>query len=82
MSKQSIKCFFLPRNQVAQALAECARLGGGKVSYPVDFGCCASAVTPRASSTTATRIDDLAALFIAHLVLETITPTIIPKTII
>ena len=31
-------------------------------------GCCASAVTARASNTTATRIDDTAAFFIAHLV--------------
>jgi hypothetical protein len=31
-------------------------------------GCCASAVTPRASNTTATRIDSAAAFFIVHLV--------------
>ena len=37
---------------------------------------------PRASNTTAARIDGTAALFIAHLVLETITRTRIPKTII
>src|SRR5262249_46312487 len=39
--------------------------------YPIRgifFGCCASAITPRASNTTATRIDGTAALFIAHLV--------------
>jgi hypothetical protein len=30
--------------------------------------CCASAVTPRASNTTTTRIDGTAAFFIAHLV--------------
>jgi hypothetical protein len=53
--------------------------------YPISgtfFGCCASAMTATASITTATRIDDHPALFIAHLVLETITRTIIPKTII
>src|ERR1043166_1232635 len=32
------------------------------------FACCASAITPRASNTTATRIDGIAAFFIAHLV--------------
>jgi hypothetical protein len=31
-------------------------------------GCCASAITPRASNTTATKIDGTAAFFIAHLV--------------
>src|SRR5262249_14822484 len=45
----------------------------GKVGarYPIRgtfVGCCASAVTPTASNTTATRIDGTAALFIAHLV--------------
>jgi hypothetical protein len=46
------------------------------------LGCCASAMTATASNTTATRIDGAAALFIAYIVLETITRTIIPKTII
>ena len=32
------------------------------------LGCCASAVTPRTSNTTATRIDGTADFFIAHLV--------------
>jgi hypothetical protein len=32
------------------------------------FGCCASAITPTASNTTAARIDDHPTLFIAHLV--------------
>src|SRR5262245_29163942 len=39
--------------------------------YPsrgIFFGCCASAITPTASSTTATRIDGTPAFFIAHLV--------------
>src|SRR5215510_318587 len=50
-----------------------ARLADGEVAltYPIRgtfFGCCASAVTPKASNTTATRIDGTAAFFIAHLV--------------
>src|SRR4029453_9332169 len=39
--------------------------------YPIRgifVGCCASAITPKASNTTATRIDGTAAFFIAHLV--------------
>ena len=32
------------------------------------FGCCASAMTATATSTTATRIDGTAAFFIAHLI--------------
>jgi hypothetical protein len=39
--------------------------------YPIRwtfFGCCASAITPTASNTTATRIDGTAAFFIPHLV--------------
>jgi hypothetical protein len=47
--------------------------------FPV---CCASAVTARASSTTATRIDGTAAFFIAHLVTEAITQAVIAETII
>jgi hypothetical protein len=43
--------------------------GEEPVRYPIRgtcFGCCASAVTPTASSITATRIDGTAAFFIAH----------------
>jgi hypothetical protein len=39
-------------------------------------------MTATANITTATRIDGAAVFFIAHLLLETITRTIIPKTII
>ena len=45
--------------------------GEGAARKPIRetfFGCCASAVTPRASNTTTTRIDGTAAFFIAHLV--------------
>src|SRR5215470_19609403 len=45
--------------------------GSPDARYPTRgtfFDCCASAVTPTASNTTATRIDGTAALFIAHLV--------------
>src|SRR5262245_45088595 len=50
-----------------------AALAEGEIAlrYPIRgtfFGCCASAVTPRASNTTATRIDGTAALIIAQLV--------------
>jgi hypothetical protein len=48
-----------------------SRAGSCVDRYPISgtfFGCCASAITPRASNTTATRIDDTAAFFIAHLV--------------
>src|SRR4030095_12316324 len=44
---------------------------GTPARYPIRgtfFGCCASAITPRASNTTATRIDGTAAFFILHLV--------------
>src|SRR5262245_51216908 len=47
-----------------------SRAGSSADIYPIRgtfFGCCASAVTPRASITTATRIGT-AAFFIAHLI--------------
>jgi hypothetical protein len=54
--------------------------------YPIRgtfVGCCASAITPRASNTTATRIDDTRAFFIAHLILDVlITRTEIKKSVI
>jgi hypothetical protein len=43
-------------------------LGARYAIFGIFFGCCASAVTPRASNTTATKIDGTAAFFIAHLV--------------
>jgi hypothetical protein len=43
--------------------------------------CCASAITPTASNTTATRIDSTTAFFIAHLVTEAITQAVIAETI-
>jgi hypothetical protein len=45
-----------------------ASQGRKQNAFAIFFGCCASAVTPRASNTTAKRIDGTAAFFIAHLV--------------
>src|SRR5206468_4899505 len=56
--------------RIASARAD-SRAGSSDDRYPIRetfFGCCASAITPRASNTTATRIDGTAAFFIAHLV--------------
>jgi hypothetical protein len=44
-------------------------------------GCCASAIAPTVSSSAATKMDDQPAFFIAHLVLEAITHTVIAKRI-
>ena len=62
--------------KLAQSQPNCLGTGGltswiARDRYPIRgtfFGCCASAITPRASNTTATRIDGTAAFFIAHLV--------------
>ena len=45
--------------------------GEGAARKPIRetfFACCASAITPRASNTTATRIDVIVAFFITHIV--------------
>jgi hypothetical protein len=49
--------------------------GEGAARKPIRetfFGCCASAITPRASNTTAIRIDDRPAFFIAPPVLDVV----------
>ena len=59
--------------------------GESLLRYPIRkifAGCCASAITPTASSTETTRIDDQPALCIAHLVLEAITHAVVVKRII
>jgi hypothetical protein len=60
------------RQPLAKRLEEmtcgCWLLGKSAPLVAINFGCCASAITPRASNTTATTIDGTAAFFIAHLV--------------
>jgi hypothetical protein len=59
--------------------------GETTLRYPIRgtfFGCCASANTATASSIAATKIDDQPTFFIAHLVTEAITQTVIAETII
>jgi hypothetical protein len=62
-----------------------SRAGSNGDRYPIRvtfFGCCASAATPKPSTSVATKIDDEPTFFIPHLVADAITRTVIAETII